>query len=81
MNRRQALRALEAHLEEAIGMPEAQAIVDDLERTVSRADLDEALREQTEYLTAHLTSVMRRDLVLILTGQFVALAGVLTAIT
>ncbi|MBW3620295.1 MAG: hypothetical protein KY461_08625 [Actinobacteria bacterium] len=61
-------------------MSEAQAIVDDLEAVVSRTDLDSSLKELEERLTTRLTATWRRDLLLIITGQFVALAGVLTAV-
>ena len=77
MSRRQALRALETHLEEVIGLADASTVIDQFEETVTKADLDEALALQADRLTA----VWRRDLLLIMTGQFVAIAGVLTAIT
>jgi hypothetical protein len=81
MNKRQAFRAWETHLEEVIGVQQAGYVVDDLEASVTRTDLQEALDAQTERLTDRLVSMWRRDLLLIITGQFVALAGVLTAVT
>ncbi len=77
MSRRQAYRAWEDHLREVIGVSEAELVVADLDARVTRADLQAALEQQTH----RLTSLWRRDLLLIITGQFVALAGVLTAIS
>ncbi len=62
-------------------MTHAAEVTDSLDRPVTRDDLDELRRELTEQLTDRLSSLWRRDLLLIITGQFVALAGVLTAIT
>lgn len=76
MNTRQAFSAWGRHLEEAIGVADARTVVDRLDDQVTREDLD-ALAEQ---LTDRLSSLWRRDLLLIITGQFVALAGVLTAV-
>ncbi|MEX1163207.1 MAG: hypothetical protein WEB03_06470 [Nitriliruptor sp.] len=77
MSRRQAYRAWEDHLGEVIGVSEAELVVADLEERITRTDLQAALGHQTH----RLTSLWRRDLLLVITGQFVALAGVLTAIT
>lgn len=74
---RPSFRAWEAHLEEVIGVAHAEAVVDHLEEHVTRADLQVEL----ERLTDRLSSMWRRDLLLVMTGQFVALAGVLTAVT
>lgn len=76
MGRRQSFRAWEIHLEEVIGVGEAQAVVEDLEGRVTRADLDDVAAQLTERLSA----LWRRDLLLVITGQFVALAGVITAV-
>lgn len=117
MNPRQAYRAWEDHLGEAIGQEEAEMVVTDAEQRVTRDDfrgfeqrLSDQLRHQAEWFTnqleqqaerftsqfeqqaerftsqleqqAHrLTSQWRRDLLLIFTGHFIALAGVLAAIT
>lgn len=85
MSRGRAFRAWETHLGEVIGVADAETVVDHAEERVTRADLDamaEQLTEQiTEQLTDRLSSLWRRDLLLVITGQFVALAGVLTAIT
>lgn len=85
MGERQAFRAWERHLEEAIGVADAEAVVDRLEQHVTRPELEAALAAQSEQLTerlmGRLTGMWRRDLLLIMTGQFVALAGVLTAVT
>lgn len=77
MNRRQAYRAFEDHLEEVIGVSEAEVVVDDLDRRVTQEILDAALDRQSQRLAA----LWRRDLLLMITGQFVALAGVLTAVS
>lgn len=65
-------------------MADAETVVEHVDRHVSRDDLDAALtameRRLTDHLTDRLTSSWRRDLVLVITGQFVALAGVLTAV-
>lgn len=46
-----------------------------------RAELRTEMQQAFELQTQALTSAWRRDLLLVITGQFVALAGVLTAIT
>lgn len=61
-------------------MADADAVVSHLEDRVTRADLDEFGAQLAEQLTDRLSSLWRRDLLLVITGQFVALAGVLTAI-
>jgi hypothetical protein len=85
MSRRQAFRAWESHLEEAIGVTDAETVIEHLEERVTRADLDAGLAQLADQLadqlTDRLSSLWRRDLLLVITGQFVALAGVLTAIT
>ena len=84
MGRRQAYRAWEDHLGQAIGASEAEMVVTDVEQRVTRDDLDvleQRLMSAMERQADRLTSLWRRDLLLIITGQFVALAGVLTAIT
>lgn len=81
MSSRKAFGAWERHLEEVIGVADAGAVVDRLEQHVTRPELEAALADQAERLADQLTSRFRRDLLLIMTGQFVALAGVLTAIT
>jgi hypothetical protein len=58
-------------------MAEAETVVDDLDSKVTRADLVAQTEQQTQWLA----SLWRRDLLLVITGQFVALAGVLTAIS
>jgi hypothetical protein len=60
-----------------IGVTEADLVVDDLEARITPAGLRQALDAQTD----RLVGIWRRDLLLIITGQFVALAGVLTAVT
>jgi Skp family chaperone for outer membrane proteins len=124
MTRRQAFRAWETHLEEAIGVTDAETVLDHLDQRVTGDDLAalearldaklealearldaklealearldaklealearldaklEALEARLDAQTQRLVSMWRRDLLLIITGQFVALAGVLTAIT
>jgi uncharacterized protein YpiB (UPF0302 family) len=89
MSEQQAMRQLHGHLEEAIGVDDATVVVDRVERAVSEEyldrTLDRALEQQSAQLTGQLTgqlsSLWRRDLLLVMTGQFVALAGVLTAIS
>lgn len=84
MSRPQAYRAWETHLGEVIGVSDAEAVVTDLEQRVTRADLDDLVdrfQVQMEQQTHRLSSLWRRDLLLVITGQFVALAGVLTAVS
>lgn len=82
---RQSFRAWEAHLEEVIGMTHAESVVDRLEDHVTRDEFAAALHDLEvgleERLVNRLSSMWRRDLLLVMTGQFVALAGVLTAVT
>ena len=82
---RQSFRAWEGHLEEVIGVAHAESVVDHLEDHVTRDHLHAELRDLEsrleERLVDRLSSMWRRDLLLVLTGQFVALAGVLTAVT
>jgi hypothetical protein len=63
-----------------IGVADAETVVEHVDRHVTRDDLDAALTAMEGRLADRLTSSWRRDLVLVITGQFVALAGVLTAV-
>ena len=99
MSSRPAVRAWERHLEEVIGVADAETVVDRFDNHATHEDvaalrgdisavrrdfeaaLDARAERLTEQLTDRLSALWRRDLLLIITGQFVAIAGVLTAVT
>lgn len=57
---RRPLAAWEAHLEEAIGVEDASAVVDVFDRHVSRHDLERALADQSDRLLAALEASEQR---------------------
>ncbi len=77
---RRALRALEGHLSEEVGVGEAAEVVDRLDRTVSEEYLDRRLDEALEEQTQRMAALWRRDLLLVSCAPFFALAAAVAAL-
>jgi len=70
------MRAWDQRLEEDLGVEDATAVVDRVDRTVTEDYLDRASEAQASRLTA----AWRKDLLLVSVAQFFALAAAVGAI-